>query len=55
MYLPRVRNVERAVKRHCCTKEHLRCYLHFGNEALLEKISADDDGSDEKKVKRELH
>lgn len=37
-YLPRLMNEEKALRVHCRSKNHLRCYLRFGSEELLEKI-----------------
>lgn len=51
-YLQRLKDTEMAIKAHCRTKEHLRCYLHYGNETLLEKMQEkhEDDAEEKKKL-----
>lgn len=48
-YLPRFIDEKRAMKMHCWTKTHLRCYFRFGNDKLLERIQ----GKDGKKPSKE--
>ncbi|KAL0280181.1 UNVERIFIED_CONTAM: hypothetical protein PYX00_001553 [Menopon gallinae] len=49
IYLPRFIDEKRAMKVHCWTKTHLRCYFRFGNDKLLERIK----GKDGKKTSKE--
>lgn len=48
IYLPRLMNKEKALRIHCRSKNHLKCYLRYGTEELLDQIQ---DKGDKKKSK----
>lgn len=48
IYLPRHSDHERVLRIHCRTKNHLRCYVRFGNDTLLKKLQLKESSKDEK-------